>query len=48
MIEILSAPSRRASQVVNCRHEVSAGLMASGWGWVKGKPGVCVVGSGPA
>jgi thiamine pyrophosphate-dependent acetolactate synthase large subunit-like protein len=22
--------------------------MASGWGWAKGKPGVCVVGSGPA
>jgi len=47
MIEILSGAVEEGLTVVNCRHEVSAGLMASGWGWVKGKPGVCVVGSGP-
>src|SRR5262245_18475452 len=48
MIEVLSGAVQSGIRVVNCRHEVSAGLMASGWGWVKGKPGVCVVGSGPA
>ncbi len=47
MIEILSGAVEEGLTVVNCRHEVSAGLMASGWGWVKRKPGVCVVGSGP-
>src|SRR5262245_15752776 len=47
MIEILSGAVEEGLTVVNCRHEVSAGLMASGWGWVKRKAGVCVVGSGP-
>jgi 2-hydroxyacyl-CoA lyase 1 len=47
MIEILSGAVEQGLTVVNCRHEVSAGLMASAWGWVKRKPGVCVVGSGP-
>src|SRR5215470_3226122 len=47
MIEVLSGAVEAGIRVVNCRHEVSAGLMASGWGWVSGKPGVCVVGSGP-
>jgi thiamine pyrophosphate-dependent acetolactate synthase large subunit-like protein len=48
MIEVLSGAVEEGLTVVNCRHEVSAGLMASAWGWVKRKPGVCVVGSGPA
>jgi thiamine pyrophosphate-dependent acetolactate synthase large subunit-like protein len=48
MIEVMSGAVQSGIKVVNCRHEVSAGLMASGWGWAKGKPGVCVVGSGPA
>ena len=47
MIEMLSGAVEEGLTVVNCRHEVSAGLMASAWGWVKRKPGVCVVGSGP-
>ncbi len=47
MIEILSGAVEEGLTVVNCRHEVSAGLMASAWGWVLRKPGVCVVGSGP-
>jgi 2-hydroxyacyl-CoA lyase 1 len=47
MIEILSGAVEEGLTVVNCRHEVSAGLMASAYGWVKRKPGVCVVGSGP-
>src|SRR5262245_55091104 len=48
MIEVLSGAVEAGMKVVNCRHEVSAGLMASAWGFVKGLPGVCVVGSGPA
>ncbi len=48
MIEVLSGAVEAGIRVVNCRHEVSAGLMASAWGYVSGKPGVCVVGSGPA
>jgi len=47
MIEVLSGAVEQGIRVVNCRHEVSAGLMASAWGFVSGKPGVCVVGSGP-
>ncbi len=47
MIEVLSGAVEEGLRVVNCRHEVSAGLMASGYGWVKRQPGVCVVGSGP-
>jgi thiamine pyrophosphate-dependent acetolactate synthase large subunit-like protein len=48
MIEVLSGAVEEGIRVVNCRHEVSAGFAASAWGWVKRKPGVCVVGSGPA
>jgi len=47
MIELLSGAVECGIRVVNCRHEVSAGFAASAWGWVKRKPGVCVVGSGP-
>ena len=47
MIELLSGAVEAGIRVVNCRHEVSAGLMAAAWGWAKRKPGVCVVGSGP-
>ena len=47
MIEVFSGALEEGLTVVNCRHEVSAGLAASAWGWVRRKPGVCVVGSGP-
>jgi thiamine pyrophosphate-dependent acetolactate synthase large subunit-like protein len=47
MIEVLSGAAEAGIKVVNCRHEVSAGMMAAAWGFVSGKPGVCVVGSGP-
>jgi 2-hydroxyacyl-CoA lyase len=47
MIEILSGAVEEGLRVVNCRHEESAGFMASAWGWVKRRPGVLVVGSGP-
>ena len=48
MIEVLSGAVEAGLRVVNCRHEESAGFMASAWGYVKRKPGVLVVGSGPA
>ena len=48
MIETMAAMEREGITVVNCRHEVSAGFAASAWGWARGKPGVLVVGSGPA
>jgi len=47
MIEVLSGAVERGIRVINCRHEESAGFMASAWGWAKRKPGVLVVGSGP-
>ena len=47
MIEVLSGALEEGLRVVNCRHEVSAGFMASAWGYVRRKPGVLVVGSGP-
>jgi thiamine pyrophosphate-dependent acetolactate synthase large subunit-like protein len=47
MIEVLSGALEEGLRVVNCRHEVSAGFMASAWGYVRRRPGVVVVGSGP-
>ena len=48
MIEVMAALEREGIRVVSCRHEASAGFAASAWGWTVGKPGVLVVGSGPA
>ncbi len=48
MIEVMAGAVEAGLSVVNCRHEESAGFMASAWGYVKQKPGVLVVGSGPA
>jgi thiamine pyrophosphate-dependent acetolactate synthase large subunit-like protein len=48
MIELFAGAQERGFQVVGCRHEESAGFMASAWGWSKRKPGVIVAGSGPA
>lgn len=48
MIEVMSALEREGVRVVNCRHEESACFMASAWGFINKKPGVVVVGSGPA
>lgn len=47
MIEVFAGAIEEGLTVVNCRHEESAGFMASAWGWAKRKPGVVVVGSGP-
>ncbi|MGH0030258.1 MAG: thiamine pyrophosphate-binding protein [Myxococcota bacterium] len=48
MIEVMAGAVEEGLRVVNCRHEESAGFMASAWGFVKRKAGVLVVGSGPA
>ena len=48
MIEFFAGAQERGFKVVGCRHEESAGFMASAWGWSKRKPGVIVAGSGPA
>ncbi len=48
MIEVMSGAVEAGIKVVNCRHEESAGFMASAWGYVRRTPGVVVVGSGPA
>jgi len=47
MIEVFSGAVEEGLTVVGCRHEESAAFMASAWGYVKRKPGVVVVGSGP-
>ena len=41
MIEVLSGAVEAGLRVVNCRHEVSAGLMASAWGWVEAASPAC-------
>ena len=48
MIELFAGSQEAGLKVVGCRHEINGGFMASSWGWQKKKPGVLVVGSGPA
>jgi len=48
MIELFAGAQQAGLRVVGCRHEENAAFMASAWGWVKRRPGVVVVGSGPA
>jgi 2-hydroxyacyl-CoA lyase 1 len=47
MIEVFAGMHEAGIRVVNCRHEESACFMASAWGYLEGKPGVVVAGSGP-
>jgi 2-hydroxyacyl-CoA lyase 1 len=47
MIEVFAGAQAEGLRVVGCRHEENAAFMASAWGWVTGRPGVVVVGSGP-
>lgn len=47
MIEVMAGMQAEGIKVVNCRHEESACFAASAWGYIKKKPGVVVVGSGP-
>lgn len=48
MIEAFAGAQEAGLRVVGCRHEENAGFMASAWGWLTGKPGVLITGSGPA
>jgi thiamine pyrophosphate-dependent acetolactate synthase large subunit-like protein len=48
MIELFAGAQAEGLTVVGCRHEMNAAFMASAWGWVKGRPGVMIAGSGPA
>ncbi|MDH3687633.1 MAG: thiamine pyrophosphate-binding protein, partial [Myxococcales bacterium] len=48
MIEVFAGAQEAGMQVVGCRHEHNAGFAASAWGYVRRKPGILVVGSGPA
>jgi thiamine pyrophosphate-dependent acetolactate synthase large subunit-like protein len=48
MIELFAGGQKAGMQVVGCRHEINGGFMASAWGYQKKRPGVLVVGSGPA
>ena len=47
MIELFAGAQEQGLRVVGCRHEESAGFMASAWGYITRKPGVIIVGSGP-
>ncbi len=48
MIEVMAGAQEEGLRVIGCRHEENAGFMAQAWGYVKQRPGVLVVGSGPA
>jgi thiamine pyrophosphate-dependent acetolactate synthase large subunit-like protein len=48
MIEVLAAAHAEGIRVINCRHEMNASFAASAWGYLNRRPGVVVVGSGPA
>jgi thiamine pyrophosphate-dependent acetolactate synthase large subunit-like protein len=47
MIQLFAGAQAEGLRVVGCRHEENAAFMASAWGWLCGKPGVAIVGSGP-
>jgi 2-hydroxyacyl-CoA lyase 1 len=48
MTAVLPALVRLGVRVIGCRHEEQAGFMASAWGYINKRPGVVIVGSGPA
>jgi thiamine pyrophosphate-dependent acetolactate synthase large subunit-like protein len=48
MIELFAGSQEAGLRVVGCRHEINGGFMAQAWGYQKKKPGVMIVGSGPA
>ncbi len=48
MIEVFGGSQLEGLRVIGNRHEINGGFMASAWGYQKKKPGVLVVGSGPA
>ena len=48
MIELFAGAQEEGLRVIGCRHEENAAFMASAWGYQRRRPGVVVVGSGPA
>ncbi|HEX2174256.1 MAG TPA: thiamine pyrophosphate-binding protein [Dehalococcoidia bacterium] len=48
MTQALAGLVKEGVRVVGCRHEEQAGFMAQAWGYINKKPGVVIVGSGPA
>lgn len=48
MTQALEALPREGIRVIGCRHEEQAGFMAQALGYITKKPGVVIVGSGPA
>jgi len=48
MIQSLAGLQEEGIRYIGCRHEESAAFAAAAWGYQKKKPGVCIVGSGPA
>lgn len=48
MLEAFAAFAEEGIRVITCRHEQQAGFAAAAWGYITGKPGVVVVGAGPA
>lgn len=48
MTQSLAGLAKEGVQVIGCRHEEQAGFMAQAWGYIKKKPGIVIVGSGPA
>lgn len=48
MTQALAALAREGVRIIGCRHEEQAGFMAQAWGYASKRPGVVIVGSGPA
>lgn len=48
MIQSLAGLQEEGIRYIGCRHEENAAFAAAAWGYQKKKPGVCIVGSGPA
>ena len=48
MIQALAGLQEEGIRYIGCRHEENAAFAAAAWGYQKKKPGVCIVGSGPA
>lgn len=48
MIEVFAGAQAQGMRVIGCRHELNGAFMASAWGYQTQKPGVMIVGSGPA
>ena len=47
MVQVLIGAVEEGIRVVNCRHDLSAAMAASAYGYIQKKPGVVVLGSGP-